>query len=40
MISDLFGSRAEIVMSDLRGQVETKTVSELLPAPFDRSVLR
>ena len=40
VISDLFGGDAEVVMADLRGQIETKTVDELLPAPFDRSVLR
>ena len=39
VISDLFGSDAEIVMANLQGQVEAKTVKELLPAPFDRSFL-
>jgi cytidine deaminase len=39
VISDLFDSEAEIIMANLRGQVETKTVRELLPAPFDRSFL-
>jgi len=39
VISDLFGSEAEIVMANLRGEVETKMVKELLPAPFDRSFL-
>lgn len=40
VISDLFGGDAEIVMANLRGQVETKTVKDLLPAPFDRGFLR
>ncbi len=39
VISDLFDSEAEIIMANLRGQVETKTVRELLPVPFDRGFL-
>ncbi len=39
VISDLFASDAEIIMANLRAQVETKTVRELLPVPFDRSFL-
>lgn len=39
VISDLFGSEAEVIMADLQGQVEIQMVKELLPAPFDRSFL-
>jgi cytidine deaminase len=39
VISDLFGGDAEIIMANLQGQIETKTVKELLPVPFDRSFL-
>lgn len=39
VISDLMGSAAEVVMSNLRGEIETQQVKELLPAPFDRSFM-
>jgi cytidine deaminase len=39
VISDLFGHEAAVIMADLQGQIETQTVNELLPAPFDRSFL-
>jgi cytidine deaminase len=39
VISDLMGGEAEIVMANLRGEIETQRVKELLPAPFDRSFL-
>ena len=39
VMSDLFGGEAEVVMANLRGELETKSVGELLPAPFDRSFL-
>jgi cytidine deaminase len=39
VISDLMGAEAEVVMSNLRGELETHQVKELLPAPFDRNYL-
>jgi cytidine deaminase len=39
VISDLFPRDAEVVMANLRGEVEIMRISELLPAPFDRSYL-
>ena len=39
VISDLMGGAAEVVMTNLHGDLETALVSELLPAPFDRSYL-
>ena len=39
VISDLMGGEAEVVMANLRGEIETKLVKELLPEPFDRSFL-
>lgn len=39
VISDLFGSQAEVIMANLSGAVELKTVGEILPIPFDRSFL-
>lgn len=39
VISDLMGADAEVVMSNLRGELEAHPVSELLPAPFDRNYL-
>ena len=39
VLSDLFGSEAEVIMANLKGSIETKTTSELLPIPFDRSFL-
>jgi len=40
VISDLFGGEAQVVMADLRGQMELRQVQELLPEPFDRSALK
>lgn len=39
VISDLFGPQAEVIMANLSGAVEIKTVGEILPIPFDRSFL-
>ncbi len=39
VISDLMGGEAEVVMANLRGEIETQQVKELLPAPFDRSFM-
>lgn len=39
VISDLFPHDAEVVMANLRGASESLKISELLPAPFDRSYL-
>ncbi len=39
VISDLMGGEAEVVMANLRGEIETQKVKELLPAPFDRSFM-
>ncbi len=39
VISDLMGGEAEVVMANLRGEIETQQVKALLPAPFDRSFL-
>jgi cytidine deaminase len=37
VIFELCGGEAEVVMANLRGQVEIKKAGELLPAPFDQS---
>ncbi|MGE0129864.1 MAG: cytidine deaminase [Blastocatellales bacterium] len=37
VIFELCGGEAEVVMANLRGQVEIRKASELLPAPFDQS---
>ena len=39
VISDLMGGQAEVVMTNLHGDLETAQVRDLLPAPFDRSYL-
>jgi cytidine deaminase len=39
VISDLMGTDAEVIMSNLDGELESHSVKELLPAPFDRSYL-
>ncbi len=39
MILELCGREAEVVMANLRGDAESRTISELLPAPFDKSFL-
>lgn len=39
VILELCGEGAIVVMANLRGQVETRTIIELLPAPFDQSFL-
>jgi cytidine deaminase len=39
VISDLFPGDAEVIMANLHGEVEMMKISELLPAPFDRSYL-
>ncbi|MBX3279146.1 MAG: cytidine deaminase [Acidobacteria bacterium] len=39
VISDLFGSQAEVIMANISGAVELRTVGEILPIPFDRSFL-
>jgi cytidine deaminase len=39
VISDLFIKDAEIIMANLLGATEIRTVGELLPTPFDRSFL-
>lgn len=39
VISELCGKQTEIVMVNLRGQIETHTVDELLPDAFDGSFL-
>ncbi len=39
IIFELCGKRIEIVMADLRGEIETHTITELLPEAFDRSFL-
>ena len=39
VISDLMGGDAEVIMTNLHGDLATARVSELLPAPFDRSYL-
>jgi len=37
VICDLMGPDAEVIMANLRGELEAHAVQELLPAPFDRS---
>ena len=39
VISDLFGTDAEVTMADLEGHFETMKVRDLLPLPFNRSFL-
>ena len=39
VISDLFPKDAEVILSNLHGDIEVTRISELLPAPFDRSFL-
>jgi cytidine deaminase len=39
VISDLFPKDAEVILSNLQGDIEVAKISELLPAPFDRSFL-
>jgi cytidine deaminase len=39
VIVELCGGEVEIVMANLRGQIESKKASELLPSPFDQSFL-
>ena len=39
VISDLMGGEAEVVMANLRGEIEIQPVKALLPAPFDRSFM-
>ena len=39
VISELCGKQTEIVMVNLRGQIETHTADELLPDAFDGSFL-
>lgn len=40
VISDMMGCQAEVIMTNLYGQVEVMKVCDLLPEPFDSSVLR
>lgn len=39
VISELCGKSVEVVMVNLRGQIETHTVEQLLPEAFDSSFL-
>lgn len=39
VISDLFPKDTEVIMANLAGTVESISIHELLPAPFDRSFL-
>ena len=39
VMSDLFGSEADVIMANLKGSIETKRINDLLPTPFDRSFL-
>jgi len=39
VILELCGMEVQIIMANLRGEAETRTISELLPAPFDQSFL-
>ena len=39
VISDLFPKDAEVILANLQGDIEVTRISELLPAPFDRSFL-
>ncbi|MDQ3013714.1 MAG: cytidine deaminase, partial [Acidobacteriota bacterium] len=39
VISELCGKHVEVVMVNLRGQIETHTVAQLLPEAFDSSFL-
>ncbi len=40
VISDMFDGEAEVMMSNLKGEIEIRRVSDLLPEPFDRSALK
>ncbi|MFN7926463.1 MAG: cytidine deaminase [Blastocatellia bacterium] len=39
VISDLFPQDTEVIMANLDGAMESISIHELLPAPFDRSFL-
>lgn len=39
VISDLFQKDTEVILANLHGDIEVAKISELLPAPFDRSFL-
>jgi cytidine deaminase len=39
VISDLFPQNTEVIMANLNGEIESTSIHELLPAPFDRSFL-
>jgi cytidine deaminase len=39
VILELCGGEICVVMANLRGQIETRTLGELLPSPFDQSYL-
>ncbi len=39
VIFELCGADALIIMANLQGRIEIRTIRELLPAPFDRSYL-
>ncbi len=39
VIFELCGGEAEVVMANLRGQIEIRKAGDLLPAPFDQSFL-
>ncbi|HEX4946088.1 MAG TPA: cytidine deaminase [Blastocatellia bacterium] len=39
VISDLFPKDADVILANLKGDIEIAPIRELLPAPFDRSFL-
>jgi cytidine deaminase len=39
VIFELCGGEIEVVMANLRGQIEVRKAGDLLPAPFDQSFL-
>lgn len=39
VISDLFPKQTEVIMANIKGDIEVIPIHELLPAPFDRSFL-
>jgi cytidine deaminase len=39
MILELGGEDLLVIMANLQGQIVTRTIKELLPAPFDQSYL-
>ncbi len=39
VILELCGAEVQVVMANLDGQVETRGIEELLPIPFDKSLL-